>query len=383
MGDPMSERRCAMAPMVEAERDGRLDARDQASLARHLATCSACRSLQRDLDQLRELAARPLLPPATPLEHQRGRVALLNASVAPPTPPAASSILPAGRLAAGLAVAAALAATAGVWAHMRAPAPAVAMARTLPRLPRLAIDESAIESVTGARFDRTRTGGVERVQLDEGAIDLRVRPLTQGERFLVATADAEVEVRGTAFHVEAHHRHIAAVSVAEGTVEVRYAGALVVLHAGQSWTPPGAWSDATPAPSAAPAPGESPTTDPAAAPRVAAAAPPHPRPAGAPRDAAATAPGSGDPPAKAFVEGMAAIARGDYAAGAEKLDAYRAAHPGDARAADAAYMTVLALQRAGRREAAAAAARRYLAAYPNGDRRAEMRAIAGGTAARE
>ncbi len=80
--------------------------------------------------------------------------------------------------------------------------------------------------------------------------------------------------------------------------------------------------------------------------------------------------------AKGFVEGMALVARGDYAAGAEKLEQYRAAHAEDARAEDAAYMAVVALQRAGHPVEAAAAARRYLAAYPAGSRRAAMQALA-------
>ena len=73
---------------------------------------------------------------------------------------------------------------------------------------------------------------------------------------------------------------------------------------------------------------------------------------------------------------MRLIARGDYAARADKLDAYQHANPADARAEDAAYLSVLALQRAGRREAAVAAARRYLQRYPRGYRRSEVQAIA-------
>lgn len=67
-----------MAAMVEAGRDGRLDAREQDSLARHLAACASCRALDADLALLGGLAARPILPPRTPLEHQRSRLALLN-----------------------------------------------------------------------------------------------------------------------------------------------------------------------------------------------------------------------------------------------------------------------------------------------------------------
>jgi hypothetical protein len=64
------------------------------------------------------------------------------------------------------------------------------------------------------------------------------------------------------------------------------------------------------------------------------------------------------------------------ATGADKLEAFRRASPGEARAEDAAYLTILALQRAGRRDAARDAARRYLEQYPAGYRRAEVQRLA-------
>ena len=73
--------------------------------------------------------------------------------------------------------------------------------------------------------------------------------------------------------------------------------------------------------------------------------------------------------------------QGDYGAAAERLKSFADAHPGDARAEDAAFLTIGSLQRAGRAAEAAEAARRYLAAYPNGYRRAEAAAIAGHRAA--
>lgn len=80
--------------------------------------------------------------------------------------------------------------------------------------------------------------------------------------------------------------------------------------------------------------------------------------------------------AAALGDGVDLIERGDYGAAAERLAAFRRSHPADARAEDAAFLTIVALQRAGRREAAAAAARDYLGSYPAGRRRAEAQAIA-------
>jgi hypothetical protein len=68
--------------------------------------------------------------------------------------------------------------------------------------------------------------------------------------------------------------------------------------------------------------------------------------------------------------------RGDYDAGARLLAAFAAAHPGDDRAEDAAFLVVVSLHHAGRSADAAAAARDYLARYPDGYRRAEVESIA-------
>jgi TolA-binding protein len=218
--------------------------------------------------------------------------------------------------------------------------------------------------VGAASFHRARVGTVERVELDDGTIDLHVRPLLAEERFLVATGDAEVEVRGTAFRVEARQRRLASVAVSEGKVEVRYAGATMLLRAGESW------SLAQDAPAAA-AETEGSRASSASA-----------KGARSRDDAASGTPGvaksarGAGASSKAFAEGMRMIERGDYAAGADKLDAYRRANPQDARAEDAAYIAVIALQRAGRKDDAAAAAKRYLRDFPNGYRRAEVQAIA-------
>jgi hypothetical protein len=362
------EEGCAMAPMVEAARDGRLDARDQASVARHLEACASCRALRADLERLGHLVARPMLPEATPLEHQRGRKALLTA---PPQKSRPEAVV------AALAVAAVLLVVAGgfgVW-RARAPAVGVEVARRMPAPPRVADvrGETRVQGIGGARFTRVESDGVDRVELEEGVVDLRVRPLVGRERFLVATKDAEVEVRGTAFRVEAHAWRLRLVSVSEGKVEVRYAGALTMLGPGEEFSagaegPTGdakesSWTSATEGSAVARASASA--TARATASRAQAAAA-----RGRPETS-----GEGDG-AKAFAEGMRLVGRGDYAAGAERLEAYRRTHPSDARAEDAAYMAILALQRAGRREDASAAAKRYLQDFPNGYRRGEVQSIA-------
>jgi outer membrane protein assembly factor BamD (BamD/ComL family) len=74
---------------------------------------------------------------------------------------------------------------------------------------------------------------------------------------------------------------------------------------------------------------------------------------------------------------MKSLSRGDFSAGASKLEGFVSAHPRDPRVEDAAYLDAIALERAGRLSEAKAAARRYLAAYPDGAHHAQARRIAG------
>ncbi len=390
-----------MAAMVEAGRDGRLDAREQDSLARHLAACASCRALDADLALLGGLAARPILPPRTPLEHQRSRLALLNQVAVGGVPDRAKR-----RARPWVALAAAaLVATVGLLAHEASrdhdgggprpppnpPDHAVALARKMP--PPRTVEHvrlvTTVRGAAGARFTRVQTDREERVELDDGAIDLEVRRLGQGERFLVATGDAEVEVRGTVFHVEAHQRHIAVVTVSEGKVEVRYAGSVTLLGPGSEWSPFSPDGASAIPPDAIPGEHDSPplralvpgSTAGRAAATIKAEAPPAVSPrTDAPHDGAAAEEPRSKPraPGEDFAEGMRLIERGDYAAGADKLDAYQHQNPADARAEDAAYLTIIAFQRAGRRDAALAAARSYLQRYPRGYRRAEVESLLSG-----
>jgi hypothetical protein len=392
---------CAMASLVEAGHDGRLGEREAASVARHVLTCTACRALERELDDLRALlrqsswkapdsSAKPGSGTApTPLEHQRGRLALLRAAASPP--PSSRR----GRRGAVVAVAAAAAVVALLlaWAVPRSARPSLLLARHLPAPVLHAAEvraevtpersypaETTIRSSAEARFDRRAEDRVDRVALAEGTLDLAVRKLSPGERFLVATEDAEVEVRGTRFEVEAHAGRIARVAVSEGKVEVRYGGAVSVIVAGGAWQPPVVATTAEGS-------GERRDTPllatRARAPAVhvaAVAADSEPRPA--PREHPGASPGAKPEgqadPSKAFGDAVDLLGRGDYAAARSQLDAFRAAHPGDGRADLAAFLSIVSLQRAGRRAEAQEAARRYLELYPNGDRRAEASRVASG-----
>jgi hypothetical protein len=413
----MKSSACSMASLVEAQRDGRLGEREAGSLSRHLGTCTSCRELSRELDAVRVMLRRPSGPPVTPLEHQRGRLALLRAAALPPgngggggRPARAQRTFLIG--AGALALAALVAVPASILASLATPrSRPVPLAHHLPRealqavpvalaqagaqeggseVQRLYPIETTIRGSDEARFERHAEGGIERVSLREGTLSLRVRRLAAGERFLVETGDAEVEVRGTVFDVEAHAGRIAHVAVSEGKVEVRYRRAISVIAAGGAWEPPAeaaAASAVTLTASAVAAgaagvdPGEGARRAPASRPlgRVASTAQPGARPADEGLASDPAVKGEGGDASKAFGEAVDLLGRGDYGAARKQLEDFRAAHPNDGRADLAAFLTIVSLQHAGRRAEAREAARRYLQLYPNGDRRAEAARVAEGS----
>jgi hypothetical protein len=83
---------------------------------------------------------------------------------------------------------------------------------------------------------------MQRYELKVGAVRARVAKLLPGERFIIATSDAEVEVHGTAFRVAVVPADpscgggtITRVSVTEGVVSVRRGGVEVRVTPGHFW----------------------------------------------------------------------------------------------------------------------------------------------------
>jgi len=98
----------------------------------------------------------------------------------------------------------------------------------------------ALSGSTAFRVDSQ--GAVERFSLQHGELSAHVAKLTAGQRFIVATPDAEVEVRGTRFRLHVLEQAEACgegsrtrLEVTEGVVEVRRAGASIMIKAGQQW----------------------------------------------------------------------------------------------------------------------------------------------------
>jgi hypothetical protein len=88
----------------------------------------------------------------------------------------------------------------------------------------------------------TELGATQRFDLDRGTLEAEVAKLPIGGRFLIATADTEVEVRGTRFEVAVVPEPSSCapfartqVVVHEGVVAVRFGGGEVRLPAGSVW----------------------------------------------------------------------------------------------------------------------------------------------------
>lgn len=84
------------------------------------------------------------------------------------------------------------------------------------------------------------TGAVQVFRVDAGTVEFHVAKLSPGNRFLVDTSDAEVEVRGTRFRVSiapdpCPNGTLTRVAVTEGVVAVRRAGSEVSVRPGEQW----------------------------------------------------------------------------------------------------------------------------------------------------
>jgi ferric-dicitrate binding protein FerR (iron transport regulator) len=206
-------------------------------------------------------------------------------------------------------------------------------------------------------------GAAQVLALGHGALRADVAKLAPGRRFLVHTADAEVEVHGTSFRVSTlaeatgcGDASLTRVEVFEGVVSVRHAGVEHRIEKGQVW------------PGGCPAP--SPTLLGAAAP------PPEKNAARAPVIPRDNASGAAEPVAAslasdlvaqndAFAAAVAARRAGDLARAARGFDALLARYP-DGPLAESAAVQRLNVMRVLDPARARDLAREYLVRYPNG-----------------
>lgn len=144
-------------------------------------------------------------------------------------------------------------------------------------------DGTSLTLEAGGALTIVQQDSTRRFSLATGAVRARVAKLAPGQRFLITTADAEVEVHGTEFRVAtadadptcgggSHTR----VSVVEGVVSVRTAAGEIRVPAGGRWPTDCAPSAATGG-GTAQAPAPSTVSPGASAARLSGAAPARPR----------------------------------------------------------------------------------------------------------
>lgn len=219
---------------------------------------------------------------------------------------------------------------------------------------------------------RVESGGpTERFSLSRGRLTVSVAKLAKGQRFIVDTPDAQVEVRGTRFELNVVGAaepcgggKRTRLSVSEGVVEVRSAGSVARVGAGESW-PADCVRPRAVAPADAAAPAAAPVAaSPSPAP-VAVASPP------APSRVTAEVPLSRQN--DLFAEAVALRRRGDVSGALHSYQELISQFPSSPLAQNALVerMRLLASAPSGREEA-----RRYLARYPKGFAVEEARRLA-------
>ena len=261
----------------------------------------------------------------------------------------------------------------------------------------------------GAMLTVVESTATRRFALRRGAVEAHVRKLGAGERFIIETSDAEIEVHGTEFRVAlgdpesvpctgAGPKATVAtrVSVTGGVVSVKWSGDEQRLHPGDEWPPRCADVRAALAPNvgANDAPNEGPGAETAEVPPPAAAAPParrvHRRASGGGARSRPAAPGStadlGAPRPEVpfsvleaqnnlFIAAVRARRAGENVKALALFERFMRDYP-DASLVESALVHKMRLLAATSDLAAAgASARQYLARFPDGFARDEAQAL--------
>jgi hypothetical protein len=211
---------------------------------------------------------------------------------------------------------------------------------------------TVIQADSAARYSRWTEDHHERIVLERGALRIQVNHPhpPDGTTLLVVLPDGELEDTGTTFTVIAADGRTTKVAVETGAVVLRLRERpALVLHQGEVWT----------------ATAEAPAS---VVPSVAAPiwSPPPPPPA------SATAQAAGPDPSTDFRDATAALQAREDRRAAVMFARFLETYPRDSRAEDAAYLRVVALNRAGSDVEMREAAQFYLHRYPAGFRHAEV-----------
>lgn len=343
---------------AEALRDGRLAGPELAHFRAHLGSCAVCARETQELDALADaLRSRTSSPIRDELHVRRERMRLLAAFNATLLRARHSKRSPTWQRPFFTMVGFAALTVTGLWF-------ALTLWRAQPVTANVArpAELVVVRADSNAKWSRSLENQLEKVRLESGALSIRVNHAAPERRLLVILPDGELEDIGTTFSVSADAGRTTRVTVQDGSVVLRLHGKPpLALGAGDSWT-------AAPAPPVAPSPAHDPSPALPRSAKPARAAAPAPVLSPEPQPEAEAEP---DPSAD-FRAAMAALNGGSNARAATLFSAFLAEHPRDSRAEDAAYLRVLALQRAGDINVMKRAAAEYLTRYPRGFRRAEV-----------
>jgi ferric-dicitrate binding protein FerR (iron transport regulator) len=216
-------------------------------------------------------------------------------------------------------------------------------------------------------------GPAMRLALLKGAVQAKVAKLHQGERFVVATPDAEIEVRGTSFRLTAgaadticDEPSSTRLEVFEGMVAVRRGSAVTLVGAGSVWP-----SGCQRRPQVTPLPTPASAAKIVEAPRLrrSVAMSPAPPPPRAPEPESTLAQQN-----DLFARAVAARRSGDRQGALERFFELERRFP-SSPLGEASMVERMRLVTSRDREAGRAVAREYLARYPDGFARAEARAL--------
>jgi FecR-like protein/putative zinc finger protein len=346
----MTATACPRLFEAEAMRDGRLSGAERASFERHVTVCPSC---SREVKALEAPAASLRASPwdhtaADELHVRRERTRLLAAFDRALLAPRRSwsvghrLLWPAGVAALVFAI-----------LVLRQVRPAEAPAHA---------SGAVVHADSTAVWAERMVGDRENVVLERGALWIHVDHSSGEGRLLVVLPDGELEDIGTTFTVSANDGHTTRVAVQEGHVVLRLRGrAAIALGPGDTWIPDprpvaSAWASAAPP----------------AAPARTARLDRSERSAPSPRPSASLAFPQAPDSSVDFRAAMAALDVGDNHQAAAAFANLLENHPRDARAEDAAYMRVIALQRSGDSTGMKQAALEYLRRYPAGFRQAEV-----------
>lgn len=392
---------CQRVWEAEAIEDGRLDDLGAASFARHITQCRECAREAKDLREMREAFGRLEPHRLSILEQRRQRAELLrhaNQRIVTQREISRRLIVMMAALAALVAV------TLGVIGVQRR--------HGLPAEKSMS-PVFELRAFGGASFHDQTSGPNGRVVLSNGSLAVHVEHLRAGQSFVLRVPDGDLGVRGTRFIVEVFGGRTERVLVTEGIVAVHLSGSPErTLAAGESWvrphTPPAADSELLVDVASGSATGHDARNadDGATAPLLARSTVTHAEQRGAaalgrlstsiPRDhgsrydkspsagrddaVATAAPASGEQPATSvratapieFAAAMTALKAGAYLDADDRLSAFAARFPSDARNEDAAFLRAVIAVKRGDSTAAITRAGDYLRRFPRGLRRAEM-----------